>query len=240
MRAGVIKQAGLGREYFEKGVDCMEHFGEKLVKRKYSWKLCKEEFAIINQRPSVPKTTGLEEMGVYEYDQPLRYTKVWCEYYHQLCLQNYDLNMAYFASLNEQEFEQALHDFLEKHPNFEQVTRLRDYEEAEGYYLMILGEYRQAYLGKAANIRKRIRQHWSAMKPFDRTLWPMYAAKSSCFSIEMFRALDTTQIFVWKCAVTDVQEQDLIEAFPSKFLTNRASGEWLASLAAADRTNYRG
>lgn len=82
--------------------------------------------------------------------------------------------------------------------------------------MMILDEYKLVYIGKSDNIKKRIQQHWSATKSFDCTLFPMYAVTTSCFSIDFFRALDTTRILIWERNLSDMVEQKLIDDLPKK------------------------
>ena len=74
--------------------------------------------------------------------------------------------------------------------------------------MMVLDKYKQAYIGKSDNIEQRIRHHWSQNKSFDRTLFPMYAVEKSVFSIDFFRALDTTRIYVWKRGLWDGIERE--------------------------------
>ena len=83
--------------------------------------------------------------------------------------------MKYFAKLDSIEFNKILNDFLEKYNKFKEVENLWDYDYVSGYYLMVLDEYKQVYIGKSEDIKRRIQSHWTAIKPFDRTLFPMYA-----------------------------------------------------------------
>ena len=89
---------------------------------------------------------------------------------------------------------------------------------------MLLDDYKQAYIGKSNDIKRRIQQHWSKIKPLDRVLLPMYNEKS-VFSIDFFRALDTTRIFVWERSLTEGVERRLIKDFPANFLCNRIGGD---------------
>lgn len=206
----------------------MEYFGVKLIQKKYSFELKKDEFAPINIKPSLPWSADLARRNAYTDESTptvYSYRIEWCEKYRELCLKNYDLNMAYFDSLDGEEFNLALQNFLHRYRKFQEVRNLQDYDGIEGYYLLILDRYKQAYIGKTFNIKRRILQHWSKVKDFDRTLLPMYAVKKSCFSIDFFRALDTTRIFAWKKEWNFTTESRLIRAFPKKFLTNRIGGD---------------
>lgn len=157
----------------------MEHFGIKLIHRKYSFKLNREEFAMISTKPSLPISEYLIKRDAYTDMSGSQYREEWCKKYRELCLQNYDLNMNFFNHLDYSEFNNAITSFLKKHKKFQQVENLKAYDGISGYYMMILDEYKQVYIGKSDNIKKRIQQHWSATKPFDRTLFPMYAVTTS-------------------------------------------------------------
>jgi hypothetical protein len=104
---------------------------------------------------------------------------------------------------------------------------------------MVLDKYKQVYIGKSYNISKRIRQHWTRTRAFDRTLLPMYAVTTSCFSIDFFRALDTTRIFIWEKGLSENVERNLVAAFPQKFCTNRIGGDITNELEALLTLNKR-
>ena len=217
----------------------MKHFGVNLVQRKYSFKLNREEFAMINIKSSftVP-LTGLVEKGAYADESGKTYKEEWCKEYREICLKNYDFNMKYFDGLDKTEFESAVCDFLENNKEFQKVDDLNLLAGKSGYYLMVLDEYKQVYIGKTDDIKKRIMQHWSKTKSFDRTLLPMYNDKS-CFSIDFFRALDTTRIFVYKSKLEYGTEAELIDSFPAKFCTNRIGGDVVNLIDAIDTINSR-
>lgn len=141
--------------------------------------------------------------------------------------------------LDKCEFDIAVESFLYKYEVFEQVFDLNIYDKAEGYYVMVLDEYKQVYIGKAKDIKRRIMQHWSDTKPFDKTLWPMYEYNKSCFSIDFFRALDTTRIFAWKHTMSDGIESELVCSFPSEFCTNRIGGDISNKILALATINTR-
>lgn len=92
--------------------------------------------------------------------------------------------MKYFKSLNKTDFENAITNFLNKYKGFRSVENLSDFDGICGYYIMVLDKYKQVYIGKSENIKRRILSHWSSTKAFDRTLFPMYAVETSCFSID--------------------------------------------------------
>ncbi len=217
----------------------MEHFGVKMIKRKYSLNLKKEEFALINTKPSLPRSEGLIKKNAYTNDSGNEYRKEWCEEYRELCLRNYDLNMKYFSLLDNTEFNNVVTEFLNNNSKFCEINSLLDYEGVCGYYMMILDEYKQVYIGKSNNIKKRIQQHWSTTKAFDRTLFPMYAVNKSCFSVDFFRALDTTRLFVWKRSLSNGVEEKLIREFPKEYCLNRIGGDVSTAIAALSTWNKR-
>lgn len=216
----------------------MMHFGVNIRQSKYALKLNREEFAVINQTPSLPKFQSLVESNAYDKSGK-KYRLEWCEEYRKLCLQNFDLNMKFFSMLDKESFRRAITLFLQKYRGFKPVEDLSRYSEVEGYYLMVLDEYKQAYIGKTKDIKRRIMQHWSRNKPLDRILLPMYAVESSCLSIDCFRALDTTRIFAWKRNEADRVEARLITSFPKEFLCNRIGGDVTDLISAVATLNSR-
>lgn len=215
------------------------HFNVIIQQRKYSLKLQRDEFAPISAKPSLPPFKKLINEGAYIDDSYAEYSIEWCEKYRKLCLENYDLNMAYFNSLNAEEFKVELDHYIKRNRGFKEIFDLNKFDGVSGYYIMVIGEYKQVYIGKAVDIKRRIRQHWNKTKPLDRTLFPMYNVEGSVFSIDFFRALDTTQIFIWKKALSDGLERRLINDFPSKFLCNRIGGDVTNCLEALATKNIR-
>lgn len=76
-------------------------------------------------------------------------------------------------------------------------------------------------------------------KKFDRILYPMYSVNTSCFSIDFFRALDTTRIFVWAHKLNDEIEKNLVQEFPKKYCTNRIGGDITTAIEAIGTINKR-
>ena len=217
----------------------MEYFGVKLINRGKEFKLTREGFAIISRKPSLPFFPELAKINAYADENGSLYSEEWCKEYHELCMKNFDLNMKYFSMLDKNDFNNSLDTFLKRYKNFKEVTDLSTYAGSEGYYLMVLDEYKQVYIGKTEDIKKRIMQHWSKTKAFDRTLCPMYAYEKSCFSIDSFRAFDTTRIYVWEKKMSDGIEAELIKNFPAQFYTNRIGGDITNALQAMATMNKR-
>lgn len=95
----------------------------------------------------------------------------------------------------------------------------------QGVYVLILDEYKQVYIGQSTNIKKRILNHWSNNKEFDKLIFGR--VDTSVLSIDSFGFLDTTRIFV--IPVNDYYKLDLIEhklikQIDGKYLLNRTAG----------------
>ena len=217
----------------------MEHFGVKLLNSGKSFKLVRDEFALINTKPSLPYFKSLAKRNAYADEYGSAYSETWCREYREICLQNYDLNMDYFSKLDKATFDIELDSYLSKYNRFIEVKDLNDYSGVEGYYIMVLDEYKQVYIGKSGDIRKRIMKHWSNTKSFDRTLFPMYAWQKSVFSIDFFRALDTTRIFVWRRRTTKSTEAELVKNFASQYCTNRIGGDVTSAIQAVETMKRR-
>lgn len=202
-----------------------KHLGLNVYGRKYKLKLIREEYATINKKNSLPKFDSMK--NEYEDENGEKYTDEWCVKHQQNCLKNYDLHMEFFSLLNHDEFNKEIDSFLEYYPMFNQVEDLNEWNGKTGYYVLILDEYCQVYVGTSKDILKRIRQHWGRRKSFDRLLFPMSAVKTSIMSIDSFRALDTTRVLAYENANTFYKEDDYIKFFSSKFRTNRLSGGYI-------------
>ncbi len=217
----------------------MKHFGLKIIKLKYSFNINREEFAPISVTPSLPPLQMLVDKKAYTDDTYSEYSTEWCEEYRKLCLENYDLNMKYYSMLDSRDFNNELDSYLERHKGFKEVHDLSEYDRVSGYYIMVLDEFKQVYIGKTENILKRIRQHWTKIKPLDRTLFPVYNVKHSCFSVDFFRALDTTRIYAWKRSLDFGSEMKLIDDFPRMYSANRIGGDVTTNIEAVATMRQR-
>ncbi|MEM5592803.1 hypothetical protein AAHH67_15540 [Niallia circulans] len=197
------------------------HFGLKVIEGKRGLKLTRDKYAIVSNKNSFGVRFSRD---IYADEAAKVYKDEWCETQLRDCLENYDLNMKYFSSLDHNEFNKEVEEFLKNNKDFTEVVDLNLYEGISGYYLMILDEYSQLYVGTSYNIKNRIRQHWNKSKQFDRLLFPMGNVDSSKLSIDSFRALDTTRIYVHITEDTYSKEDDYINQFSSEFIANRMSG----------------
>ena len=212
------------------------HFGVTVRSAKYGLHLNRDTYALINPRNTFYKRFGghykfpsLEAKNAYADEDGTFYTTEWCEEYRSFCLKNFDLTMRYLAALDYNEFESELSSFLQKYSDFKAVTDLTDYTNIPGYYVMVLDNYSLVYIGTTTTgIRKRIQEHWHNTVGFDRLLLPLYNAETSILSIDSFRALDTTRIFAFPSSPPHDLENDFINFFSRKFISNRIGGGKLA------------
>ncbi|MFD6699820.1 MULTISPECIES: hypothetical protein [unclassified Microbacterium] len=214
-------------------MDSAVHFGIKVrASQKYGLRLVRDEYARINKRSSMPRRTREMDPEFWDYvderyeDAEHRiYTDEWCEAERVRALENYDLNMAHFASLDPDEFERVLQHTVKSWRGMVEVTDLTKWDRVPGLYVMVLDDYRQVYVGVTSytvGIMTRIRQHWNGTKQFDRLLWP--DVETSIMSIDSFRPLDTTRIFAFESYDPHGRENELLEKMPSKFALNRIMG----------------
>lgn len=219
----------------------MIHFGLTVLPGRKGLKIVREKYAEINKRSSTyikniekrsdPKLFDPNyhiirdgrKIKCFEDELGRFYTDEYCEEYQKDCLKNYDINMTFFQSLSKEKFDKEVERFKKKNRKFEEVHDLNEYDSS-GYYVMILDEYKQVYIGTTSNIKTRIRQHWSTTKSFDRLLFPFNAIDTSKLSIDSFRALDTTRILAMKTNNIYTYEDNYINQFSPEFVANRLSG----------------
>lgn len=202
---------------------------------KYGLRLSRDKYAQINKRSTfylMPELLSQREKALFEDPECRFYTDEWCTDQRERALQNFDLNMAYFASLNHEEFDEALNRAVSTRPEMVEVSDLTAWEGMPGIYVMVLDDYCQAYVGASrVGIKERIWQHWTRPRPFDRLLWG--DVHTSILSIDSFRTLDTTRIFAAHLRDPFGAEDPVIESFPAKFLLNRLRGGGPAMLENA-------
>lgn len=213
----------------------VEHFGELVRPGKYGLRLTRDMYALVNKKSStrIPEEFLTDELRAqlaphYEDDALTIHTDEYCRRQREMALQNFDLNMAYFASIPQESFEDALEEMLRKHKRIRPVTDLKKLDGDWGAYVLVLDDYRQAYIGQAWDMRKRIKSHWKGTKQFDRLLWG--GVEESVMSIDSFRPLDTTRIFACKTMNYDTLETRLVNTFPPDFLLNRIGGGALSGM----------
>lgn len=196
------------------------HFGLKIVEGKRGLKLTRENYAVVSNKNSLRRFSR----DIYADEEGKIYSDEWCKEHLEECLRNYDLNIEYFGLLSHEEFNTEIIKFVENNKCFVEVFDLNLFDKKSGYYIMVLDHYCQVYIGTTSDIKRRIRQHWSKSKSFDRLLFPMGAVDSSRLSIDSFRALDTTRIFSYTTEGTFDLEDEFINQFSGKFVCNRIAG----------------
>lgn len=135
---------------------------------------------------------------------------------------NFDLSMQYFASLDRDEFEDALQHVLVKGRTFKPVQSLADWDDVAGAYIMVFDEYKQFYVGQSEDIRKSIRTHWATRKPFDRLIFG--DNYESIFPVDEFRAFDNTRVYTARSRNPYAVEERAEKAADPRFCLNRMSG----------------
>ncbi len=166
-----------------------------------------------------------ERQSHFDFEKSIegrRYSDAYCKELYDDAMYNYDLNMKYFSSLSQKDFNKQVDDFLKKNDRFYEIFDLNSYKNVSGIYVMILDEYKQVYVGVASDIYKRIRQHWTKHKPLDRLVFG--SIDSSKLSIDSFRALDTTRILVMADKSYYDSEDKYIRKFNKKYVLNRITG----------------
>jgi hypothetical protein len=204
---------------------------------KYGHRLTREMYALVNKKSSVPAPERMSDelreylSRHYEDAELTILTDEFCHRQREAALENFDLNMAFFAQIPQADFEEALQGMLAKNKRLRPVTDLKTLDDEWGVYVLVLDEYRQAYIGQSSwDMRKRIKAHWNGTKQFDRLLWG--GVEESVMSIDSFRALDTTRVFAARTINYDALESRLVRSFPPDYLLNRIGGGAVTGLRA--------
>lgn len=213
----------------------VEHLGELIRPGKYGHRLTREMYALVNKTSStkLPREMYSDDRWAalawaYEDEDHTILSDEYCLRQREAALENFDLNMAFFSQIPQADFEDALQEMLRKNKRMRQVTDLKTLDDEWGVYVLVLDDYRQAYIGQAWDMRKRIKRHWAGTKQFDRLLWG--GVEESVMSIDAFRALDTTRIFAVKTINYDTLETRLVKSFPPDYLLNRIGGGAMSGL----------
>lgn len=134
---------------------------------------------------------------------------------------NYDLNMAYFDSHDFEEFDKYIVSQCEKF-KLKQCLDLNELKGVSGVYVMVLDDYKQVYIGKADDMKRRILQHWNKRKSLERLIFGDIC--NSILSVDSFGALDTTRVFYIKTYNTYKTEEKIVRRFASGYMLNRVAG----------------
>ena len=152
------------------------------------------------------------------------YSEKWCKIQEDEVKENFELNMKYFSLLDKNEFDSEVINFLKDNEEFIEIYDLSNVMFKSGYYIMVLDNYKQVYIGTSLDIGGRILKHWQSRKQFDRLIFPWHSVTKSKLSIDSFRILDTTRIFVYITDEIFSNEEDYIQNFSPKFVLNRVTG----------------
>ena len=185
----------------------MKYFGINLQKSIFGFSLTRDNYIHPSKKSSFKNT---------EYSDKYIATQT------RRALFNFDLNMRFFSKLDSEEFNRTIENFSRQYPQFIEIKDLNEYRYQSGYYLLVLGKYKQIYLGTTYDICRRIRDHWTRSKQFDRLIFG--SVFTSRLSIDSFRPLDTTRIFVYPTEKIFENEDNFISSFPDKFIINRTKG----------------
>lgn len=215
------------KKILEKVTDKLEEISLYTVEDMLKSNYLKPDWLYEYDYNSLPDISGIRKIVRKRYF-PYR-TDEECEELQKRALYNFDLNMEFYKKLDKNKFNEEIKKFLSTHSEFVEVTNLNDYKNIIGIYIMVLDEYKQVYIGMTTakyGIKYRIQSHWNNVKTLDRLVF--YDINESILSIDSFRHLDTTRIFV----CTDIDKDDLYSkeyeliesAFSPEFLTNRITG----------------
>ena len=93
----------------------VEHFGELIRPGKYGHRLTREMYALVNKRSStrIPEHMLNDELRAllaphYEDAEMTIHTDEFCRRHREITLENFDLNMAFFAQIPQESFDEAL------------------------------------------------------------------------------------------------------------------------------------
>ncbi len=155
-----------------------------------------------NKRKRKPDTTDYLQIVLYQIE---RYSAV--------------MNNA--SKSTHKDIEKAIKVFKSIDNGVKLIRDLNVLDGISGIYLLILDNYNLCYVGQAANMKKRILNHWQ---------------KSDGTRIDMFKALDTTRIYALPLLGddyierTNAIEHELVERIPDYVTINVMAGgkpDWL-------------
>lgn len=207
----------------------VEHFGERLRSSKFGHHLTRDKYALPTRAPHQhfgPEYMSAESWQslawMFRDEDHRQLSDAYILFQRDQALRNFDLSMTYFEALDPTDFGAALTAVLETSPKLKPVERLSDWSGTSGVYMMVFDRYKQFYVGQSGDISKRIRQHWSKSKAFDRLIDG--TPYSSVFPVDAMRALDNTRIFAARAASPATLEARAEAAADSRFSLNRMPG----------------
>jgi hypothetical protein len=170
----------------------------------------------------MPARYWVERAWQFRDEEQTRFSDAFLLWNRDQALRNFDLSLAYFDTLDADEFETALTTVLSKGRSLHPVEDLTEWEGVEGVYVMVFDGFKQLYVGQSTNIRKRVRQHWTGRKSFDRLVYG--TPYESILPVDELRALDTTRLYAARSLRPDTLEERLKGAAGPRFTLNRTAG----------------
>lgn len=192
--------------------------------RKYCDKLKKFNIIRTVEEVIISQENMIKNYNLIEDITGKVYSEAYLNNQKENAMRNLDINISFFESLSLDSFNEDLGKFLSNNKKFKKYEDLSVLSNEPGYYLMVLEEYKQVYVGTSKNIRKRIREHWANQKDIDRLIFPPNDIEKSKISIDSFRALDTTSIYAFITEDIYNVEDKLIREFKEEFIVNRIAG----------------
>lgn len=194
------------------------HFGKKFSKSIYGFKISRDSYATIKNKSSFGD--GI----VYSPDE--------CQLMQQAALENFDLNMKFFQKLDKNDFNASLEKYIQKY-KFKPCDYIQELDGVSGIYMLVLDEYKQVYIGKSDDIKRRLIEHMTQQKDFDRLVFG--DIETSRLSVDSFRPLDFTRIYYTKIRKRELDsaEEKMVSDFEDKYVLNRTKGGFHSGLAAA-------
>jgi hypothetical protein len=144
--------------------DKVVHFGITMTLRTRGYYLTRENYATISNKSTHGKNTiyiqalatNNEKLlkdysKIYADKEGLIYRDDWCDNRLIEIMQNFDLNMAFFKKLDHDKFNDEIAIFQKK-SKFMEITDLNKCS-CSGYYVMVLDNYCQLYIGTTADLK---------------------------------------------------------------------------------------
>lgn len=207
----------------------MQHFGEWLGSSQFGDVMARATYGFPSRTPhqrfrrdQMPARYWEGRAWQFRDEEQTRFSDAFLLWNRDEALRNYDLSLAYFDTLNTAEFETALTTVLSKGRSLQPVEDLAEWEGVEGVYVMVFDRFKQLYVGQSGNVRKRVRQHWTGRKSFDRLVYG--TPYDSILPIDELRALDTTRLYAARSLHPDALEERLERAADPRFTLNRMAG----------------
>ncbi|MBF4595616.1 GIY-YIG nuclease family protein [Curtobacterium flaccumfaciens] len=207
----------------------MQHFGEWLDSSQFGEVMARATYGYPSRTPhqrfhreQMPARYWAERAWQFRDEEQTRFSDAFLLWNRDEALRNYDLSLAYFDTLDAAEFETALTTVLSEGRSLQPVEDLAEWEGVEGVYVMVFDRFKQLYVGQSANVRKRVRQHWTGRKSFDRLVWG--TPYDSILPVDELRALDTTRLYAARSVHPDTLEARLERAADPRFTLNRTAG----------------